>query len=122
MWLENTKNKQARIIRLVRADLDWSNWVKRDQQFTADQAEKLRKHLFARSLNVLNIYVTEYPPVDNQEFLLEKPITAGQGKTELSSIIFARENAFDAMSKIGGKLGKSLNSPLEVSMRKQMFL
>ena len=71
VWLENPKNKVARIIRLVRADLDWANRVKRDIEVLEMQSENLRKHLMTRELHIVNLYITEQLPVDDITFLDE---------------------------------------------------
>ncbi|MBS4176342.1 rhomboid family protein [Lederbergia citrea] len=106
IWFENIKNKNARMLRMVRSDLDWANWVERDKQMVAVQADKLRKQLFARNLNMLNIYVTSHPPIDADEDYLEKQIIAGQGKTKLSTIVLTRQNYSQSFLKIGETLGK----------------
>ncbi|MBB2480132.1 rhomboid family intramembrane serine protease [Bacillus sp. APMAM] len=81
IWLEDTSNKNAQIIRMLRYDLDWGNWLKRDAEHTCIQAEKLRKHFMKRSLNVLNIYVSTYPPVDDYQSVLKSPLAINKGKT-----------------------------------------
>lgn len=41
MWLENTAIKRAPVVRLLRHELDWSNWLQRDIQLTAANGEKI---------------------------------------------------------------------------------
>ncbi|MBS4194684.1 rhomboid family intramembrane serine protease [Lederbergia citri] len=104
MWLENRKNKHATFIRILRADLVWSNPVIRDQQKAAIQAEKLRKHYFRRSLNILNIYVSTYPPIDSEHMTPEKTLSASIGKTNVSTIILSRENYQSSIKRISETL------------------
>lgn len=71
LWLEKLENKQAQIIRMLRYDVDWSNWMQRDIELTALNGERIRKQLGLRHLSVVNVYVTPYPPVDDYQFRIE---------------------------------------------------
>lgn len=73
LWLEKRENKHAQIIRLLRHDLDWSNWMQQDIERTAANGEGIRKQITRSELNVYNIYVSAYPPVDDYEFRIEQP-------------------------------------------------
>ncbi|MGE8204512.1 rhomboid family intramembrane serine protease [Heyndrickxia sp. NPDC080065] len=112
LWLENTMNKQAQVIRLLRYDLDWGNRLQRDIQHTALQAENVRKHLMKRELNVVNIYVSEYKPVDDFESYIEKPLQINK-KTNLHSFIIDQENVDSVLTGISTKL----KSPLSVDLQ-----
>lgn len=115
MWFENPKNKQARIIRLVQKNLDWANAVKRDQQMALVQAEKLRKHLYLRELNILNIYVSPYPPVDEANNTFENILTIKPGKTKFSTLLVTRDNLDESIAKIES----STNGKLEFTLKDQ---
>ncbi|WP_339165629.1 rhomboid family intramembrane serine protease [Siminovitchia sp. FSL W7-1587] len=101
IWLEAERNKRIHFIRLISTNLDWSNWLKRDVEKTWEQAERLRKHLFKKELNVVNIYVTQHPPVDDYDWVIERPFMAGSGKTKVETVILARETAEDAFVRLG---------------------
>ncbi|TMU86030.1 rhomboid family intramembrane serine protease [Bacillus sp. BHET2] len=75
IWLENTGIKEWDIIRLVRKDLDWGNWVKRDLELTSVNGEKIRKSLKKRQLKVRSIYISTYPPVDSDPELFYESVT-----------------------------------------------
>ncbi|MCR2820394.1 rhomboid family intramembrane serine protease [Lederbergia panacisoli] len=107
MWLENRKNKNATIIRMIRADLAWANPVIRDQQNAANQAEELRKHLFYRSLNVLNIYVSPNTPIDEDHILREIKV----GKTNISTVILTSENY--------KSIGEALNTHIDFMLKEE---
>lgn len=90
LWLEKLDNKKAPIIRLLLHNLDWSNKMQRDIEFTASNGEKIRRQLGRRILNVVNIYISPYPPVDEYEFRLSQPFVFPDGKkTEVNTIIMA---------------------------------
>ncbi|MEH7074038.1 rhomboid family intramembrane serine protease [Neobacillus drentensis] len=96
LWLEKIENKKAPIIRMLNHNLDWSNAMQRDIEFTAANGERVRKQIGRHELNVVNIYVSQFPPVDEYEFRLEKPFIYSDGnKTRVNSILFA-EGHYDA--------------------------
>ncbi|MEK4969275.1 hypothetical protein MKX29_16940 [Cytobacillus sp. FSL R7-0696] len=57
LWIEKLENKQTKIIRLLRKDLDWSNWLQRDIESVAFNGERIRKQVRHREMTVLNIYI-----------------------------------------------------------------
>ena len=50
IWLENVTNKDYPMIRIIRQDLDWANWLKRDIERTIQNGEKIRKKLYKKPL------------------------------------------------------------------------
>lgn len=104
MWLENTAIKRAPVVRLLRRELDWSNWLQRDIQLTAANGEKIRKRFMRRGLNIVSMYVSKYPPVDDYEHLLKAPYTPLEtSQTNVTPILFAQgheEEAFDQLNTL----------------------
>ncbi|WP_394232952.1 rhomboid family intramembrane serine protease [Niallia oryzisoli] len=93
LWLEKMENKKAQVIRILLYNLDWSNWMQRDIQLTLANGESIRKQLHKRSMDVLNIYVTPYPPVDDYENYINQPLLHPKGeKTKITSLICDRQN------------------------------
>lgn len=111
VWLESARNQNIHMIRLTSLNLDWSNWLKRDIEWAGDQAESLRKHLFKKEWHVLNIYVTEHPPVDDYEWIIEQPYTTGSGKTKVETLILARETAEHAFVRMAALLKRDVPLP-----------
>ncbi|MFB6465816.1 rhomboid family intramembrane serine protease [Cytobacillus sp. Hz8] len=101
LWLEKMENKRARVIRLLCHNLDWSNWLQRDIELTSANGESIRRQLRKGELNVLNLYFSEYPPVDDYQFRMEKPfINPQSNKTQVESILFTRENQISSLEKL----------------------
>ncbi|MFD1781295.1 rhomboid family intramembrane serine protease [Fredinandcohnia salidurans] len=101
IWLETMQKNKPRIIRILRHDLDWSNWMQRDMELTARRLEQLRKRLFARKLEALNIYITTYPPVDDWRFRLEQPLLAGaKGLTTLRTVLMNSEHKETGLKEV----------------------
>lgn len=105
IWLEKTESKNYPLIRLFRYDLDWGNWLQRDMERTIVRGERIRRHLRKGKLNLLNIYVSTYPPVDDYEYRIEKPlIIKNNRKTTMSTIIFENSNFAEATANLNEKL------------------
>ncbi|WP_066049644.1 rhomboid family intramembrane serine protease [Robertmurraya korlensis] len=89
LWFEKVENKQVPIIRLRRVDLDWSNWLARDIENTGNNGDAIRRQFIRGEANVLNIYVSAYPPVDDYEFLLTEQKLL---KTNLTTKVITRDS------------------------------
>nr|WP_026104860.1 rhomboid family intramembrane serine protease [Heyndrickxia coagulans] len=100
MWLANTKKKNLPLVRLLRYDIDWGNWLYRDIRDCCAQAEDLCKQIKRLAPRVLNIYVSEYAPVDDYEIYLDEPMHINGGKTELRSVLIEGENPGPGISKL----------------------
>ncbi|MEK3890734.1 rhomboid family intramembrane serine protease [Bacillus sp. FSL K6-3431] len=108
LWFENKRKKNARLIRLVRFDLNWANKIKRDIQILSVQSEKLRKHFFAKKLTVLNLYISPFFPVDDYEYLLENK-EANTDKINIETIIMSRDNSKEAIDSVSELLEETLD-------------
>lgn len=90
LWLEKLENKKTPVIRLLLQNLDWSNRMQRDIELTAANGEKIRRQIGRSKLNVLNIYVSQYPPVDDYEFRINAPFVFPQEKrTSVNTVLLA---------------------------------
>ncbi|MBU8905729.1 rhomboid family protein [Desertibacillus haloalkaliphilus] len=67
IWLEHEHSKKRRVLRIVRADIDWANWLRREIDTTTKKFDDLRKQFGDRSMLGLNIYVSTYSPIDAWE-------------------------------------------------------
>ncbi|MFP5113599.1 rhomboid family intramembrane serine protease [Bacillaceae bacterium C204] len=110
IWLEKIENKKAPIIRLLLHNLDWSNAMQRDIEFTAANGERVRKQIGRHELNVVNIYVSQFPPVDEYEFRLNKPFVHTDGnKTMVSSILFAEGQYDEGFRRLSERLASEVS-------------
>lgn len=114
LWLERLDYKQAPIIRLFKYNLDWSNWMQRDIERTAENGESVRKQLNKREMNIVNIYFSPYPPVDDYAFRLEKPFEHPiSKKTNVTSFIVDRKHFEQTIHAIGKIFQESLSIKIE---------
>jgi len=98
IWLEKFENKERPIIRLKRVELTWSNWLKKDRDVTAINGERIRKRFYKKNLKVTNLYISQYPPVDSYDHLLE-PLVVNKGKTEILTRIISNEHYDEYIEK-----------------------
>ncbi|WP_100406812.1 rhomboid family intramembrane serine protease [Bacillus solitudinis] len=94
VWLEEEDSKPRRIIRIVRSDIDWANWLKKDIVESARKFELVRRQLRLKNMVAENIYVSIYPPVDSWEHL-QKPMVVGKKHniTVHTTLLFQEEVA-----------------------------
>lgn len=112
LWLEKKENKKAPIIRLLRHDVDWGNWLQRDIERTAMNGEAIRKQIGKRELNVLNLYMSTYPPVDDYEFRLEDPFAYPHSKkTVVTSLLFERAAYQEQLQRLKELFGIDISIP-----------
>lgn len=89
VWLEDDESKPRRVLRIVRIDIDWANWLKRDVVTAVKRFELVRRQLRLSQLVGENIYISVYPPVDSWEEV-QKPYVANQKKTMVYTTLVAR--------------------------------
>ncbi|GAE33459.1 rhomboid family intramembrane serine protease [Halalkalibacter akibai] len=87
VWLEDENMKPRRIVRLVRVDIDFSSWVKRDVLQSVKQFELVRKQLRLGKLEGENIYISVYPPVDSWDDINKPYFESRKKRTIVSSSI-----------------------------------
>ncbi|SDM18625.1 rhomboid protease GluP [Bacillus sp. OK048] len=113
LWLEKVENKKAPIIRLLRIDLDWSLSMQRDIEFTASNGEKVRKQIGRGELTVVNIYISQFPPVDDYEHRLEHPYVFPHGKKSIvSSVLLTSEQSESGLKVLSERLEREVTFPV----------
>ncbi|WHX99316.1 rhomboid family intramembrane serine protease [Neobacillus sp. DY30] len=114
LWLEKLENKKAPIVRLLRKDFDWSNAMQRDIEFTAANGEKVRKQLGRRELSIVNIYVSQFPPVDEYEFRLKHPFFFPQSnKTSVSSVLLSDGQFESGLNSLSTRLDMEVSFDIQ---------
>ena len=105
VWLQSNRSKGPNVVRMLRYDLDWSNWMQRDIEVTSQKAELMRKRLYKRNLNAVNIYISTYPPVDDWKFRTEEPLIVGNNKqTSLQTIVVSSNTLQQDLADLSAEL------------------
>lgn len=102
IWLENEQSHMYPVVRLMRHDFNWANVLKNDLQRTAVNGENIRKKLFKKPLSVLNLYVTQFKPVDDYESLMKEEIE--NNKTKITSVLLDSESLVEELLSLEEKL------------------
>ncbi|TDL82300.1 rhomboid family intramembrane serine protease [Peribacillus frigoritolerans] len=102
------KNKEFQIVRFIRMDLDWGRELQQDIERTAGHIDRIRKQSWRHPIQLLNVYISSYPPVDEWEFRIEKPHQEGQ--TTIKSIVVHKDNESEMVFYLEQLLGVSLAS------------
>ncbi|MCK2012062.1 rhomboid family intramembrane serine protease [Peribacillus muralis] len=106
IWLESDTNKEFPVIRLIRQDLDWANWLKRDIERTLQNGERIRQKLYKKPINILSIYVSKFAPVDDHDFSLQ---VASYKKTKVNTFILTCEAIEQSLQNLEHILKKPLS-------------
>ncbi|WP_147532355.1 rhomboid family protein [Bacillus marasmi] len=123
LWLENTSNKEAKIIRILRQNVDWSNWMQRDIETIANIAERYRKRFIRSELQMINLYITPYPPVDDYRFRIEKAYQApGSKKTNVHTMLIQPSQLESSLEQLSELLKKPIAITLEEDYETQTIL
>lgn len=108
VWLQSTRMRKAPLIRLVRADIDWSISLKNNMQQALIAIDEWRRRQFRRQLEVVNIYVMVYPPVDDWELYVHHSLTTE--RVHMQTFVMHANN----MHSILHELSTSFQQPLKV--------
>ncbi|WP_083465264.1 hypothetical protein [Thalassobacillus sp. C254] len=65
VWLEKDQEGNPAVIRVFRADIDWSKWLKEDIEKAKKSFQKAKRFVAAKKAPFYNVYVSPYPPIDN---------------------------------------------------------
>ncbi|MGD6815471.1 rhomboid family intramembrane serine protease [Metabacillus sp. 84] len=98
IWLESQRGADFQLLRISRKETDWGNQLEQDVSRAAEKFEEIRKSSGRKSMNILNVYLSSYPPVDEWEHLVEKPYS--RGNTVLKNVLVYDENRSAALMTI----------------------
>ena len=120
LWLEKLENKKSPIVRLIRQELNWSNAMQRDIEFSSINGERIRKQLGRGELTITNIYISPFPPVDDYQFRLEKPFSHPDGnKTTVQSFLVTSGEISSGLTQLSDWVDTEISIPLEESYSDQ---
>ena len=73
LWLEKYDRKTSKVIRLIHRGFDWKNQLKADITNVFQRMRSLKQYFTNNHVEIYNVYITSYEPVDDWENL-KKPI------------------------------------------------
>lgn len=86
--------------------------MQRDIEFTASNGEKIRKQLGRGELTIVNIYISQFPPVDEYEFRLDRPFIFPTGnKTSVDSVLLSSDQYESGFRSLSTRLEREVSFP-----------
>ncbi len=71
IWLQKYNQRKPTIVRLIQRGFNWKNELKSDMARTFNIFETLQRKVTGKEIEIHNIYISTYPPVDTWEKLKE---------------------------------------------------
>ncbi|MCT2537560.1 rhomboid family intramembrane serine protease [Aquibacillus koreensis] len=87
IWLEKKVKGKTHVIRMIQRSFDWKNHMQNDINATLNKTNKIKRFLMGRNIELHNVYIATYPPVDDWEFL-KKPRALSENKLKKLSVYY----------------------------------
>lgn len=71
VWLEKSVKRTAYVVRIKQQTYDWANQLKQDQDELTESLKRFRGRLVGKEIKAHNVYISEFPPVDDWNARLE---------------------------------------------------
>lgn len=92
IWLEKYENRISKVIRLIHKEFDWKNHLKADIASAFQRIKMLQKMFIGKSIEVYNIYISTYEPVDDWQRLLRPMQLKERKSVKMKVFYFSSEN------------------------------
>src|SRR5690625_703875 len=91
LWLEKYENKKSVVIRFLHHGFDWKNHLKKDIAQVFQRTKAMKRLLAGKHIEIHNVYVSNYPPVDDWESL-KKPMQLKEKNPLKMKVYYLSEN------------------------------
>ncbi|MFC0296963.1 rhomboid family intramembrane serine protease [Geobacillus jurassicus] len=110
VWLESGHWRHPTLVRLVRADFDWSRLLRLDMEYTWRLVQQMKGWSFGKAGRVINVYVMVYPPVDDWEFLVAEPLPlSGAGDGAFHTLLLHSGNMGEMLPRLAEMTGAAFH-------------
>lgn len=114
LWLEKYDRKSSKIIRIIHRGFDWKNQLKTDIAHVFQRVKSLKKYFTNKHVDIYNVYITSYEPVDDWEGL-KKPIVLNDKKLFRMKVFYlSKENFEEEKTRLLEQIGATKNGTDEV--------
>src|SRR5690625_221775 len=119
LWLNKKDKKSSSIIRIIQQGFDWKNHLKKDIASVFQRVEQMKNILSGKSIQIYNIYITKFPPVDSWE-VLKKPMQLKSKKSLQMNIFYLSDQQFsEEYERLLGMLNSQINPKSELPPAKE---
>lgn len=113
LWLEKYEKNTSKVIRILHQGFDWKNYLKRDIAQVFQQTKAMKQLLLGKTVEIYNIYVSSYTPIDDWE-ILKKPLQLKEKNTPKMKVYYITEsNSDEELLRLGTDIDVSLDSHTE---------
>lgn len=105
IWLEKTEKSTAYVIRLKQQTFDWSNQLTRDQELVTHKLKKIQRILVGRKIEMYNVYISQFPPVDEQNMQDLISEIKGRKPTSIHHLFITKEDRDKHIAALYQKTG-----------------
>ena len=98
VWLELMERRDKKMIRLLRYDIDWGNWLVRDIEKVSKVIKQYKKQSYRKKVDAYNVYVSTYPPVDDWDHEVDDSNKIESTLIELANCEEEIEKLFKSLS------------------------
>ncbi|HHW36935.1 MAG TPA: rhomboid family intramembrane serine protease [Bacillales bacterium] len=71
VWLQRIEWREKNILRLVRDDINWGNYLVRDMANVTKAIDLYKQQTYSKKVDFYNIFVSTYSPVDDWEYQVD---------------------------------------------------
>src|SRR5699024_6831609 len=100
IWLEKYERKTSKVIRLVHRGFDWKNHLKSDIASVFQRVKTMRKFFVGKHIEVFNIYIASYGPVDDWSELLKPMQLKEKNPIKMKMFYFTAENGEEESERL----------------------
>lgn len=105
IWLQRQDKQANHVLRITQNGFDWRNQLEADNKRAIYESERLSQLFLGRKINLFNIHVSKYEPVDEWTHL-KQPVKLKHNKFEQMELFYLdEENRYAQQNNLFDRLG-----------------
>ncbi|RLL48075.1 rhomboid family intramembrane serine protease [Oceanobacillus piezotolerans] len=109
IWLEKYEDKLSKVVRLIHKGFDWKNHLKKDVAIVFQKTRNLKRFIRGKEIELHNIYVSTYPPVDDWELLKRPMKLKDKAKINMRVYYFDSNSNHEELERFQQQAGVKIN-------------
>jgi len=124
LWLQKSKQRRTTVIRLSNRGFNWKNELKSDMARTLHTFETLQRRMKGKEINIHNVYISTYPPVDTWEMLKEPVRFRKKKNVSMKMYYMDEENGKEELHRLARNIqhGELKNIPATTVHEQEAFV
>lgn len=108
LWLEKYDRKTSKVIRLIHRGFDWKNQLKADITNVFQRIRSLKQYFTNNHVEIYNVYITSYEPVDDWEDLKRPIILGNKNLMKMKVFYLSNENFYIEKTRFLQQIGAKI--------------